>query len=170
MVTIDSLIRTHRAPLLAYATRLTNGDRHAAEDVVQETWVRAWRHLDRLTDDRGPVRSWLMRVAHNIAIDQYRSRRARGTEVQLPDQESAVTSRPCPAPDDEVETRIVVSAVLSQLPEMHRDTLVEVYFADHTAATAASSLGVPVGTVKSRVHNALRILRGEESRQQLEAA
>lgn len=169
MVTIDCVVATHGPALLAYATRLTGGDRHAAEDVVQETWLRAWRNVDRLTEDRGSVRGWLMRVAHNVAIDQHRGRRARPTEVELPELD--VPGAPViPAPSDEVETRVVVGAVLGTLPAVHRDTLVEVYFADRTALSAASVLGVPVGTVKSRVHNALNALRCVLPARRLEAA
>jgi RNA polymerase sigma-70 factor (ECF subfamily) len=169
MATLDSVVADHGPALLAYATRLTGGDRHAAEDVVQETWLRAWRHVDRLTEDLGSVRGWLMRVAHNIAIDQYRGRRSRPTEVELPEQD--VPGAPViPAPSDEVETRVVVDAVLDNLSAVHRDTLVEVYFADRTALSAASVLGVPVGTVKSRIHNALHTLRDVLPQRRLEAA
>ena len=82
---IDELIRVHGPGLLGYATRLLNGDRAAAEDVLQETWLRAWRHVDQLTEQKGSVRGWLTRVAHNIAMDQHRARRARPTEVELTD-------------------------------------------------------------------------------------
>jgi RNA polymerase sigma-70 factor (ECF subfamily) len=169
MATIDSVVEAHGPALLAYATRLTGGDRHSAEDVVQETWLRAWRHVDRLTEDLGSVRGWLMRVAHNIAIDQHRGRRARPTEVELPEPDVPGTPL-VPPPNDEVETRVVVDAVLDNLSAAHRDTLVEVYFADRTALSAASVLGVPVGTVKSRVHNALHTLRCTLPQRQLEAA
>ena len=169
MATIDGVVAAHGPALLAYATRLTGGDRHSAEDVVQETWLRAWRHVDRLTEDRGSVRGWLMRVAHNVAIDQHRHRRARPTEVELPEQD--VPGVPViPPPSDEVETRVVVDAVLDNLSAVHRDALVEVYFADRTARSAATVLGVPVGTVKSRIHNGLNALRCVLPQRRLEAA
>lgn len=155
MSTFDDIVRAHGPALLAYATRLCGGDRHRAEDVVQETWVRAWRNVDRLTEDRGSVRGWLTRVTHNIAVDQHRHRQARPTEVELPETDPAST----PQPDDKVLDRLVVTAALDTLPAPHRRTLVEVYFADRTAASAAVTLDIPVGTVKSRVHNALRSLR-----------
>lgn len=158
MVTIDEVMHAHGAALHTYAIRLTGGDRHAAEDVVQETWVRAWRNVDRMTEHHGSVRGWLMRVAHNIAVDQHRGRRARPTEVELPDQDLEYAAVQPPA-DDEVETRVVVGAILDRLSPVHRDTLVEVYYADRTAAGAAKKLGVPAGTVKSRLFNALRALR-----------
>ena len=167
MSTIDSLVRTHGASLLSYATRLTGGDRHLAEDVVQETWLRAWRHADRLTD-LDSVLSWLRRIAHNVAVDMHRHRRARPAEVELPDFDLGTAAIPDPA--DEVETRIVVDDVLDHLSANHRHTLVEVYFADRTAISAASVLGVPVGTVKGRVHHALRVLRDTDTQGQLQAA
>jgi len=159
MSDLDGVIQEHGATLLAYATRLT-GDRHLAEDVVQETWLRAWRHVDRLTEDLGSVRGWLLRVTRNVAIDLHRGRRARPTEVGLPEQGLdgvAVLS----VPSDDVETRMVVDAALDHLTPAHRTTVVAVYFADRTAKSAASVLGVPVGTVKSRLHNAIRTLRDQ---------
>jgi len=169
MVSIESVVCAHGAALHSYATRLTGGDRFAAEDVVQETWVRAWRNLDRLTENHGSVRGWLMRVAHNIAVDQHRGRRARPTEVELPQQDLEHTAVLSPV-NDEVETRVVVTAILDGLSPVHRDTLVEVYYADRTAASAAEVLGVPAGTVKSRLHNALRTLRASVTGPALEAA
>ncbi|GAA4613329.1 sigma-70 family RNA polymerase sigma factor [Saccharopolyspora hordei] len=157
-VQLEDVVRAHGDALHAYVTRLTGGDRFAAEDVVQETWVRAWRNLDRLTEDLGSVRGWLLRVAHNLAVDLHRSRRARPTEVGLPEQglESAAIA---PNAHDQVENRIVVRALLEALSPAHRATVLEVYYADRTAASAAQALGVPPGTVKSRLHNAIRTLR-----------
>jgi len=155
---IDELIRVHGPGLLGYATRLLNGDRAAAEDVLQETWLRAWRHVDQLTEQKGSVRGWLTRVAHNIAMDQHRARRARPTEVELTDLETSRIAAPGDAAED-VERRIIVEDLLGRLSAQHRRTITEVYFADRTAGGAAAVLGVPVGTVKSRVFHALRTMR-----------
>lgn len=157
MTTIDGVIREHGAALLSCAVRVT-GDRHLAEDVVQETWLRAWRHLDRLDDERGSVRGWLLRVAHNVAVDAHRGRRARPAEVGFGDEALADLAAQAP-PGDEVENRMVVDELLDRLSPVHRRAVIEVYFIDRTATSAAGALGVPVGTVKSRVHNALRVLR-----------
>ncbi|OLR93614.1 sigma-70 family RNA polymerase sigma factor [Actinokineospora bangkokensis] len=155
MNTLDTIITTHRPALLAYTTRLLNGDTHHAEDVLQETWLRAWRNLDKLTDTRGSVRGWLMRVAHNIAIDHHRARTARPTEVTMPDNDPTST----PAHTDDILDRMVVETALDTLPHTHRQTLIEIYWADRTTTATATVLQIPVGTVKSRVHNALRTLR-----------
>ena len=152
---LRDLIPNYRSMLIAHATRLTGGDRGWAEDVVQETFVRAWRHADRLTPEQGSVCGWLMRVAHNLVVDGYRAARSRPAEVEL---DEAV---PVPAADDSerVLDRTVVARVLAGLPAPQRAALVETYLHDRTAAEAAVVLGVPVGTVKSRVFYALRQLR-----------
>src|ERR1700710_1014428 len=70
---IRSLYAEHGRSVLAYATRLT-GDRAAAEDGVQETLVRAWKHADKLVEGHGSVRGWLLTVARNIVTDRARAR------------------------------------------------------------------------------------------------
>src|SRR3954467_8953686 len=78
---LRALYEQHAPPLLAYAVRLCGGDRGRAEDVVQETLLRAWRHPQALDPERGPVRSWLFTVARNVAVDAHRARKARPIEV-----------------------------------------------------------------------------------------
>src|SRR3954449_2873318 len=78
---VRALFDQHAAPLMSYALRLTAGDRGRAEDVVQETLLRAWRHPEGLAGGRGAGRSWLFRVARNVAVDAPRPRRARPSEV-----------------------------------------------------------------------------------------
>ena len=67
----------HAAALWGYCLRLTGQDRARAEDVVQETLLRAWRNHDRLDESRGSVRSWLFTVARNIVIDEWRTSRSQ---------------------------------------------------------------------------------------------
>ena len=154
---INQVITEHGPALLAYAIRLT-GDRHLAEDVLQETWLRAWKNADRLTEDLGSIRGWLRRIAHNVAVDLHRSRKARPTEVNLSDpmlHNAAMVADPT----DLINTRIDLNEALETLSPSHRTTVRQVYFEDNTTATTASVLGIPAGTVKSRIHNALNNLR-----------
>jgi RNA polymerase sigma-70 factor, ECF subfamily len=156
----DALVAEHRPGLVRYATRLMGGDTAAAEDVAQETLLRAWRQLDRLTEEQGSVRGWLTRVAHNVAMDQHRARRSRPTEIAWSefDAESAESLADTAR---EVEDRVLVRELLAHVSPIHRSALAEVYLSDQTAAAAAERLGVPVGTVKSRVFHALRIIRSQ---------
>ncbi|WP_165987670.1 sigma-70 family RNA polymerase sigma factor [Streptomyces sp. YIM 98790] len=152
---IRSLYEEHGRALLAYATRLT-GDRAAAEDVVQETLIRAWRHPEVLVNGKGSVRGWLLTVTRNIITDRYRARAARPAEV------AETTATPAPAQQDHAEAVVdtmVVMDALEQLSSEHRNVLMEIYYQGRTVAEAAQILGIPAGTVKSRSHYALKALR-----------
>lgn len=151
---IRALYADHGRALLAYATRLT-GDRAAAEDVVQETLVRAWRKLDMVTDGRGSVRGWLFTVARNIVIDQVRARAARPAEVGV--SVDAPTGERDPA-DQVVDSMVVLQAMDGLSPE-HRSVIEEIYFRGRPVAEAAAVLDIPPGTVKSRSYYALRAMR-----------
>ncbi|MFF4319040.1 sigma-70 family RNA polymerase sigma factor [Streptomyces sp. NPDC001568] len=156
--TDEALIRTvyeeHGHALLAYATRLT-GDRAAAEDVVQETLIRAWRHSEVLVNGKGSVRGWLLTVARNIITDRYRAKAARPAEVS---GSSAAPPVELDHADSVVDSMTVLGALDRLTPE-HRDVLTELYYRQRSVAEAADRLGIPAGTVKSRAHYALKALR-----------
>lgn len=151
---IGSLYEEHGRTLLAYAMRLT-GDHGAAEDVVQETLVRAWRHPDALASEKGSVGSWLLTVTRNIVTDRHRRRSVRPTEVA----ESVI--RPAAQRDhaESVVNAVAVLDALAKLSPEHRDVLTEIYLRDASVAEAARALGVPPGTVKSRSHYGLAAMR-----------
>jgi RNA polymerase sigma-70 factor (ECF subfamily) len=158
---LRALWDAHAPALRAHALRLTNGDRQWAEDVVQETLLRAWRHPDALRPERGPVRPWLFTVASNVAKDDRRARSARPVEVAhtLPLQPDR-SGRDGQV--DHVERAVdawVVADALGALSAVHRQVLVECYFLGRSVAEVAALLDVPAGTVKSRTHYALRALR-----------
>ena len=153
---ITVLYQTYWAPLMAFALRLTGGDRQQAEDVVQETMVRAWREAGRL-DVSGPsLMPWLTAVARRIVIDQHRRKRARPAEAEV----SAVAD--LPVDDDTAVTvlRVAIADAMRQLTSSHRQILNETFLRDQTVNRAAEALGFPLGTAKSRVHYALRVLEG----------
>jgi RNA polymerase sigma-70 factor (ECF subfamily) len=152
---LRALYDAHALALLGYALRLCAGDRAMAEDLVQETLVRAWRHLDRLDPTAAPVRPWLFTVAHHLAVDAHRARTARPPEVG----EAALDTVPGLDRIDGTLDRIIVTDALRSLSPEHRAVLVETYYRGRSVAEAAAVLGIPVGTVKSRCYYALRALK-----------
>ncbi len=145
----------HATVLWGFCLRLTGGDRGRAEDVVQETLLRAWKHRSILDSPPAAVRSWLFTVARNIVIDEWRSRRHH-SELSVADVPEA--GEPSDRTDQLLLSWLVADA-LTRLTEEHRSVLLECYYRGRPVAEAARLLGVPEGTVKSRTHYALRALR-----------
>lgn len=153
----DELIRElysrYRRPLFGYVLRAVGGDHQYAEDVVQETLLRAWRNAHTLSvDQAGP---WLYTVARNLVVSGFRKQNARVDEVPLLERDWAR-----PSDDfDRVLQGWQVAEAMRVLSRDHRAVIAELFFRRRTVTEAASVLGVPVGTVKSRSFYALRALR-----------
>jgi len=155
----DDVVRVlcaeHGDALFAHAMRLVGGDRQRAEDLVQETLLRAWRHPDLLDPARGSVRAWLFTTARNLSIDAWRRRSSRVPEV-------VTDTLPEPPAVDEADRAVeswLLAEALHRLTPSHRQVLVECFYRGRSVAEAAAVLGVPPGTVKSRTHYALRALK-----------
>lgn len=143
----------HAPAVWRYVVHLT-GDRALAEDIVQETLLRAWRRPAVLDQSEQSARAWLFTVARNLVIDGRRSARAVHEVVTdtLPEERSA------DATDAILEAWMVADA-LSTLSVDHRAVIVHAYFAGRTVAEIAQQLQIPEGTVKSRLHYGMRALR-----------
>jgi RNA polymerase sigma-70 factor, ECF subfamily len=152
---VAELYRTYHRPLMAFVARLTLGDRQLAEDVVQETMIRAWRNLDRLDDEAESLMPWLATVARRIVLDHRRHRNARPQEAgDAPLEHLAV-----PDETNDLLRSVMLAEALEMLSAAHRQALNETILADRTVNQAAEKLGIPVGTVKSRMYYAVRALR-----------
>jgi RNA polymerase sigma-70 factor (ECF subfamily) len=154
-VVMQRLHDEHAGALWGHCLRLTNYDRARAEDVCQETLLRAWRNAALLDEAQGSVRAWLFTVARNIVIDESRTRRARS---EIPMGELPEPSSSDDGSDELLMTWVVADAV-TRLSSDHRAVLQETYFKGRPVAEAARRLGIPEGTVKSRTHYALHALR-----------
>jgi RNA polymerase sigma-70 factor (ECF subfamily) len=156
---IRLLHEQHGAALWAVALR-TTADPGRAQDAVQETLLRAWRHPDALDESRGDPRPWLLRTLRNVLIDDWRARSAR-PEVLYEDVADAGSRVDLVVADhaDAAAQSWVVAAALARLTPEHRAVLSECYYRGRTVREAAAALGIPPGTVKSRTHYALRALR-----------
>ena len=141
----------HAGELYGFAVR-SLGDSGLAEEAVQETFLRAWRAGERFDPQIGSLRTWLFAILRNVVIDLGRARAARPT-VADGGIEAAVE------PFDEALLAWQIEEAMRQIGEQHRRVLVETYYRGRPYAEVAEELGVPEGTVKSRVYYGLRALR-----------
>jgi len=150
---VRALYDAHGPALVRFATRMT-GDHALAQDVVQEALLRAWRRPEVLEQSDESARRWLFTVVRNLVIDDRRT--PRHTRVfpsgDLPEV-------PVPDQADQVLDAWLLSDALASLSLEHRTAVVSSYYLGHTIAEIAHREGVPEGTVKSRLHYALRALR-----------
>jgi len=149
---LQELHRAHGSALWGYVVRLT-GDRARAEDVVQETMLRAWQRAISERDE-GSARAWLFTVARHLVVDDARSARARHEAVTERLPEVAEVDR-----IDALFDQMLVTDALLALSEEHRTVVVKAYYGRLSTNEISEELGIPPGTVKSRLHYGLRALR-----------
>lgn len=143
-------------PVLYFLLGLTGGDRHHAEDLMQETMLRAWRHIDVLPTGGAETKRWLFTVARHLSIDSFRRSQKQPREVALTDLIEASSI------DETMGSALAVQSIrraVRGLTQDQRLLLTELYIRGRTLRQVAEGLGVPVGTVKSRAHRAVRDLR-----------
>jgi RNA polymerase sigma-70 factor (ECF subfamily) len=152
---VRAVYAAHGAELYRFAFR-SLGDRGLAEEAVQETFVRAWQAADRFDDALGSLRTWLFAIVRNVVIDLSRARAVRPT---LATESTATDLGDLTDDIDRVLTAWQVEEALRMLSDEHRSALVEVHYKGRSYGDVAVDLGVPVGTVKSRVYYALKAMR-----------
>jgi RNA polymerase sigma-70 factor (ECF subfamily) len=150
---IRALYAEHAPSLLAFVQRLVGGDRGVAEDVVQETLLRAWRHAEEFTD--GNVRPWLFTTARHLIIDGHRARCARPAEAPSDDLNAVMSAD---GVDAALNAAIVLEAMRALTPA-HRAILIDYFYRGRTAAEIAAERGLAAGTARSRLFYAMRAMR-----------
>ncbi|WP_285741258.1 sigma-70 family RNA polymerase sigma factor [Lentzea sp. NBRC 105346] len=153
---LEELYRLHRRTLMWYLRTRVHVDPHTAEDILQETFLRAWRTPEVLSAPPEACRAWLVTVARNLLIDSLRRRSRRPQETS----DAMLTDIPmgwCVA--DRSVTRMALHQAMSQLTPYQREIIGQIFIMERTHPETAAELGIPLGTVKSRAHSALVALR-----------
>jgi RNA polymerase sigma-70 factor (ECF subfamily) len=154
---LAALVARHHSPLLGFLYRLTGGDRPLAEDLAQETFLRVLRSLPQYQPPR-PFKPWLYAVAVNAARDHFKRAETRRTLAMPPDYDAPGEPSPLHALL-EAETWAQVAGAVRALPAPQREVLLLRYSEGWPLADIAAALGIPEGTVKSRLSVALSRLR-----------
>ncbi len=157
---LQSLVERHHSPLIGFLYRMTGGDRALAEDLVQEAFLRVLKAIRRYEYPR-PFKPWLYAIATNLAHDHFKRADIRQAAdqpaekaVQVPDQAEGPEGQAVAA--DEAQR---VARALQRLPDGQREAVILRYYQELALNEISEALGVPVGTVKSRLSLGLRRLR-----------
>ena len=147
----------HGAELYRFALRQL-GDGGAAQDVVQEVFLRAWRSSEAYDPRLASLRTWLFAIARNVVVDEARRFAVRPWQRTLTD--GTGTDVPSVgAIDEAVVDAWVVEEALRRIGEDHRTAIVQTHLRGRPHAEVAAELGIPVGTLRSRVFYGLKALR-----------
>ncbi len=156
---LDAAYRAHGGELYRFALSRI-GDAGAAEEVVQEVFVRAWRAAADYDPSRGALRGWLFAIARNLVIDHVRRRSVRpAVPVEGNDLVTLAGAPAGPQFDEEQMTVWTVEEALRRLTPEHRAVLVETYLRGRSYGDVATEWGLPVGTLRSRAFYGLKALR-----------
>ena len=155
---LQTLVERYYEPLLRFLFWLSGGNQAQAEDIVQEAFLRMMRGIASYDPSR-PFKPWLYAIAKHIAYNQAQRAEVRHT-VNLPDE--AAYPDHLPQPEEQVEAGQVQQAIiegLRQLPMRQREVIALFYYEELSQKEIAQVLGIPVGTVKSRLSLGLKQLR-----------
>lgn len=152
---LEELVGRYSGPIFGLGLRL-HSDRGTAEELVQDTFVRVWRNAARYDPARGSVRTFVYAIARRAAVDQRRRVASRPLMTV-----EAIDDPSTDEPYEQLMTGMEVRAAMQRLPENHRMALELAYDEDLSQPQIAERLQIPLGTVKSRAHHALRALRKE---------
>ncbi|MGE0712944.1 MAG: RNA polymerase sigma factor [Planctomycetota bacterium] len=161
---LRTLMQRYQGPLFGYLSRMV-GSRDDAEDLFQEVFVRVLRHAHRF-EERRRFRPWVYAIASNLVKNTYRWRSYRGAVALDREDEDGQSLAALlagredgpAAPAERAETADAVRAAVEDLPPKGREALVLFYYQGLSYEEVAEALEIPLGTVKSRIHNAMKRL------------
>jgi RNA polymerase sigma factor (sigma-70 family) len=151
-----AFVRRYQARVYGLALTII-GVPAVAEEVAQEAFIRAWKHAATYDARRGRVSTWLLTITRNAAVDAVRYRHEDPIDPSL--LMALLSPEQPPAPEDDLDTSLVLREALSDLPREQSGPILLMAFSGMTAKEIAARDGVPLGTVKSRVRRGLRALR-----------
>jgi RNA polymerase sigma-70 factor, ECF subfamily len=152
----EGLYRRNVGRVYALCLRMT-GDSVAAEELTQSVWVRAWERLDTFRGESA-FSSWIHRLTVNLVLSERRSDSRRRARVEL-EGDVADVNADSATPPPQVETRIALERAVAELPEGARTVFVLHDVEGYRHADIAEQMGTAVGTVKSQLHRARKLLR-----------
>ncbi|RFU19348.1 sigma-70 family RNA polymerase sigma factor [Geodermatophilus marinus] len=156
-IDVRAAYAAHGPELYRFALRQL-GDDHSAQDVVQEVFLKAWRASGSFDPELASLRTWLFAIARNVVVDEARRSAARPWQRSLTEPQD-VQLPPDGGLDDRVVDAWVVEEALRRLSSEHRAAIVQTHLRGRPHAEVAAELGVPIGTVRSRVFYGLKALR-----------
>ena len=170
---LETLYDRYASTVLGISLRIM-GDQAAAEDVLQETFLRVWRGAASYQSQRGSFTGWLFRIARNLAIDAYRRRHIRPRPItDVDDSDSKMDQVPDPNVDVAEQSQLLleqkqVLSALAGLPRVQRQVIEMAYFYGMTRQEIAEATGEALGTIHTRARLALQKLREELQREEFE--
>lgn len=157
MDAFQKLFQSYSPQIRAYLLKVTR-DRQAAEDLMQETMLTIWRKAAQFDPERGPASAWIFTIARNTWIDAWRRQR----RPEFDPGDPALVAAPEPDATDVIVQRERYDALheaLQSLPQEQAELIRLSFFDEASHSAIAQGLGLPVGTVKSRIRLAFRRLR-----------
>jgi RNA polymerase sigma-70 factor (ECF subfamily) len=157
---LAALYARYATPAFSLALRLV-GDRESAEEIVQEAFMRVWKHAQSFDPQRGRFAGWLLSIIHNLAVNELRRRRSRPQVAPGADDLIVSLHETAPGPEAlawAAARRTTIREALTQLPQAQRQAVELAFFRGLTQMEIAETLGDPLGTVKTRIRLGLQKL------------
>jgi RNA polymerase sigma-70 factor (ECF subfamily) len=154
---LEELMQRWRRPVYSLALRILRSP-ELAEEVSQDVFLKVWKHASVFEDQRGAFSSWVLTMTHHGSIDALRRAKARGSQVTNTLDNVVAATLPSPRPGVSGWQKLKLQEALEGLPEKQRRVVELAYFDGYTREEMAEILGEPVGTVKTRLRDAIQRL------------